>query len=331
MEVRGRNDSIMSTVSYSTVILGAGAIAAGYDSPESNEILTHAHAIAAHPRFSQLGFVDPDPARCEASARKWSTRSFATLSDVQTPVDVIAICAPTTLHLSCFRQAIERKPRLIVLEKPIAYSSNDRAVILELAKQASISTVVHYTRRFAPGLMDLSRRIHAGEFGSLLAGNAYYTKGWQNNGSHLVDLLRMLLGEPSTAHSMGRFVDHSADDLNEHVVFHFKEAPVTVLAGRETLYSEFTATFLFEKAKIEILDFGFRYRIQNVIPDPVFPNYRCLEANATEQKTGLDRSVYQLYDQIAEILDRGTLDLSGLFSADRTEDWLNRARSGENS
>ena len=45
---------------YKAVIIGAGNIAAGFDSPKSEKVLTHAHAILLHPDFELLGFYDRD-------------------------------------------------------------------------------------------------------------------------------------------------------------------------------------------------------------------------------------------------------------------------------
>lgn len=42
------------------VIIGAGNIAAGFDTPESKKILTHAHAVVVNPDFQLLGFYDID-------------------------------------------------------------------------------------------------------------------------------------------------------------------------------------------------------------------------------------------------------------------------------
>ena len=45
---------------YKAVIIGAGNIAAGFDSPKSEKVLTHAHAITLHPDFELLGFINSD-------------------------------------------------------------------------------------------------------------------------------------------------------------------------------------------------------------------------------------------------------------------------------
>ncbi|RYZ82468.1 MAG: Gfo/Idh/MocA family oxidoreductase [Proteobacteria bacterium] len=318
----------MNSVSFSAIIMGAGAIASEYDSPSSSEILTHAHALSAHPQFSLTGFYDPDQIKSIEAARKWSTQSFLTLSEVPSNIDVIAVSAPTKVHRACFEEALKLKPRLIILEKPVAFDSAERNAIVAAAQASQISVVVHYTRRFAPGLSELASRIQSNEFGKLQTGNAYYTKGWQNNGSHMMDLLFMLLGTPTRAQSIGCFVDYSSEDLNHHVVINFGEAPVSIFAGREDRYSEFSLSFLFEFAKIEISDFGFRYRIQRVIPDPIFPKYKSLESQGQVITTELDRSVYFLYDRVAEILNCSQPNLEGLKSACETENWLDVVRKG---
>ena len=43
---------------YDAVIIGAGRIASGFDTPRSKDILTHAHAIAKESRLRLTGITD---------------------------------------------------------------------------------------------------------------------------------------------------------------------------------------------------------------------------------------------------------------------------------
>ncbi len=56
---------------YTALIIGAGAIAGGYDRPEHPHILTHAHAYTCNPHIQLLGFYDIEQSRAKSMAQTW--------------------------------------------------------------------------------------------------------------------------------------------------------------------------------------------------------------------------------------------------------------------
>ena len=80
---------------YSALIIGAGQIASGFDSPQDKAILTHAHAYKNNPDIDFLGFYDVDYKKAESAAQKWGVNSY------KEPVkaDIISICVPDEYHV----------------------------------------------------------------------------------------------------------------------------------------------------------------------------------------------------------------------------------------
>ena len=60
---------------YTAVLLGAGSIGAlkpnEFDSPDTEEILTHAHAIYNHPKINLLGIIDSNINKAKKAGNKW--------------------------------------------------------------------------------------------------------------------------------------------------------------------------------------------------------------------------------------------------------------------
>jgi predicted dehydrogenase len=191
-------------MSFTVSILGAGQIAAGYDNPASKAILTHAHAIAQNKNFKLLGFCDTNFKQAELAAEKWKTKALNHLI----PSDVIVICTPDEWHLDSIKQALSLKPRLIILEKPIARTLKDAKKIIALTK--NIPVQVNFSRRFIPEFQTLAKDIS--NYGNFLTGSGYYGKGFIHNGSHMLDLLSFLGIKSNTIKTLNKFSDFYRDD-----------------------------------------------------------------------------------------------------------------------
>src|SRR3989344_1952545 len=106
---------------YKRVIIGVGAVAAGYDYPGSREVTTHAHALSIHPRTTLAGLFDLDLEKAERAAKTWQTRSFASLSEMFREVrpDIVSVCTPNGTHAAILREIIKYRPKLVIAEKPL--------------------------------------------------------------------------------------------------------------------------------------------------------------------------------------------------------------------
>ena len=79
---------------YSALIIGAGQIASGFDEPDSNAVLTHAHAYINNPDTELLGFYDINYSMAQKAAEKWRTKAFKEIPQA----DIISICVPDEYH-----------------------------------------------------------------------------------------------------------------------------------------------------------------------------------------------------------------------------------------
>ncbi|MDR1361740.1 MAG: Gfo/Idh/MocA family oxidoreductase [Holosporaceae bacterium] len=285
---------------YDSLIIGAGKIAAGFDSPDDCNVLTQAHAYKKHPEFNLLGFYDVDMEKARLAAGKWGCRCFENLQDVAN-VDVVSICTPDDCHLESVQQAVKLQPKLIFLEKPVAGCGADAVKLMDMVQNLPVA--VNYSRRYVKEFQNLRERIAAGEFGNFSGGSGYYGKGFIHNGSHMIDLLRFLIGEIVSIHSidsMADFYDHDPS-LSTDVFFQnnvrFKMGAVDC-----NCYTIFELDLFFPKARVRIVDSGFRIEIYKVVADEMFVGHRRLQ-KAENFSTELASAMGNALENISNFLN----------------------------
>ena len=122
--------------------------------------------------------------------------------------DIITIAVNEDSHLQECLSAIEARPRLVILEKPVALNSSQAALIAEASKKANVPVMVNHERRFAAdynAAKSYMKKIGALQSirGELYSGLRIYAPEFEesgeysllHDGTHLVDIIRFLLGE----------------------------------------------------------------------------------------------------------------------------------------
>ena len=104
---------------YNVVIIGAGNIGAGFDSPESDEILTHAHAFLKNDKFNLIGFYDVDFVKAASAANKWNVQAFVTMESAMKHAEVVCCTVPDAYHYQVLKEIAEYPVKLVFAEKPI--------------------------------------------------------------------------------------------------------------------------------------------------------------------------------------------------------------------
>ncbi|MBN1183787.1 MAG: Gfo/Idh/MocA family oxidoreductase [Bacteroidales bacterium] len=80
--------------------------------------------------------------------------------------DAVVIAVPTTFHKIVAIDAIKRGIHVLI-EKPIADSIEEAEEIISIAEQYNIIVAVGHIERFNPAVIELKRRIDAGELGQV--------------------------------------------------------------------------------------------------------------------------------------------------------------------
>lgn len=192
------------------LLIGLGQIGCGYDiefpcqidKPFSGQFtLSHARALFCHPQVQILAALDPVASARRRFSRCYGVPVFSDLDQLHqamqvTHIDLVVLAVPPALQPSLVESLLEKiKPRLLLLEKPVAVSVAEAERINYVCEsQPGLYVAVNYIRRYLPAVCRVSERLKSGEFGSFLYGQVTYGKGLLSNGSHFVNLAESWLG-----------------------------------------------------------------------------------------------------------------------------------------
>ena len=189
-------------------MVGFGMVADGFaDDPLMTRYFsyaTHAQVLADHPRLDWIAVVDPsDEARARAAGR-WGVRHcVGHVDDLPSSVapEVVVVATPPDHR----RGLIERWPslRAAMVEKPLAPTLEEADSFVAECSNRGIVVQVNFWRRGVAELRGLAEGGLAALIGRPQAAFGVYGRGLLNNGVHLIDLARWLLGDVTEARVTG--------------------------------------------------------------------------------------------------------------------------------
>lgn len=294
-----------------TLIVGCGNIAGGFDQGRApgDFPYTHAGAYARDGRFDMAVCVEPDDVRRAAFMEAWGVpEGFRSINEVVDPdrqFDVISICSPTPCHSHDLEIALRLKPRLIFCEKPVTTSLADTERLVEECRKSNILLAVNHTRRWDPDISKLQADMQAGLWGQLRSVVGYYNKGILNNGSHMLDLLHLLVGNVSIA-KVGKPV-HDFFPNDPTVPVWLEDArgvPVQLACGYAEDYALFELQLIFSHGVVIMEEGGMYWRERRAIDSPTFKGYRKLE-EGRRREGGYPRAMLQAIDNIYRAIEHG--------------------------
>lgn len=308
-------------MAYTVLIIGCGAIAGGYDLDRSDEDwpLTHAGAITRSDRFKLTACVDPDDSARAAFAARWNVptavRDLEALDAQPGDYDLIVIASPTELHPEHLRWALDLAPKAVFCEKPVSKSFDQNLELAEAFQEAGIPVAVNYTRRWAPDIVELAQGWHT-EWGEFISAVGTYSKGILHNGSHLVDLIEMILSECEVCFVGFPTFDHWDGDPSVSALLgdHFESPRIHLVAGDCRAFTQFELVLTFEKGEVAIRDGGMRIETRRVIDSPHVAGYRQL--GPVESSPGrYPEAMTAAYANIADAIETGATLASSDFTA----------------
>jgi predicted dehydrogenase len=266
------------------LVVGCGNIAGGFDAerPTTAMPLTHAGAYRRHGGFRLVGCVEPDASKREAFMQRWLVeKGFVTIDAARAagPYDVVSLCSPTALHAPHIAAVLSLAPRLLFCEKPVTGTAADTAAAVQACASAGVLMAVNHNRRWAPDIVRLRNELAAGQWGAVRSVIGIYNKGVLNNGSHLVDLLHLLLGPMEVLAAGAPLFDHFKDDPTVPALLRTRQGvPVTLNAAHAADYAVFELQLFTERGMVAMEDGGAGWRVRRVIGSTHFKGYAVLDS-----------------------------------------------------
>lgn len=289
---------------YNVLIVGAGNIGAFFDIPSSENILTHANAFLKTEGFNLLGFVDVSEKKGKEAAKLWNVNYFSTLEEAfsKNKIDVASVCVPDEYHYEVLRKISDFPIKLVFAEKPLAKNINQAKEIIKIYKEKNIKCLVNYSRRFVPELNMLKDSILKSQYGKFICGTGYYGKGILHNGSHLIDLLRYLIGEIEDFKVINHHFDFYDDDPSVSAILKLEKGGDFIMQNMPCInYTIFELELLFEQKRIKIVDSGFKIEEYSVLDSKIFSGYKNLfkeKEYETELNKAMLNAVINIYNNL---------------------------------
>jgi len=263
-----------------TLVVGCGNIAGRFDAGRLGDWpRTHAGAYTRDGRFALAACVEPDDARRAEFMQSWKVaagfRSMEEAARDKGRFDVISICSPTASHAHDLRAALGLQPKLIFCEKPATASAAETALLVAACREARVGLAVNYTRRWDPAVADLKQSMEEGRWGALRSVVGYYNKGLMNNGSHMLDLLHLLLGPLRVVHVGKPVEDSFADDPTLPAWLETADGlPVQIACAHAADFAFFELQLVFAGAVIAMEEGGLYWRERAAADSAEFAGYR---------------------------------------------------------
>jgi len=305
---------------YKVIVIGAGKIGALFDKPETRQILTHAHAFSDHSKFDLVGFVDTNFEASKKAAETWGGRAYKDLKEAfeKEKIDIVSLATPDETHYALLKKLSGYPLDGIFAEKPLVGKKKEADEIIRIYNKCKIAVTINYPRRFVPEFIKLAEEIKSNIYGSFSGGYGVYGKGFLHNGSHLVDLLRLLIGEIKEVHPVRKICDFSKTDPSYSGIISFRnKANFFFQAVDQRKYTIFELDLLFAKSRIRIINSGFNIEKYEIKNSELFSNYKNL-TKTSSIKTSFDRAMLFGVDNFYNSLGRNKISLSPLSSAYKT-------------
>ena len=208
----------MNKKRYISAIVGTGRIGftLGFDK-KREQPASHTMALLENERINLIAAADSNEenlCRWKEYTKKHNKQKdfpliFSSSDELYknvTCLDIITVAVNEENHLEECLKAIEYKPKLVILEKPVALNSIEAEKIREKAEYCKVPVMVNHERRFSKDyLMAVSLMKEIGDiqsvFGELDSGLRIYGEEFEkdgtysllHDGTHLVDIIQFLL------------------------------------------------------------------------------------------------------------------------------------------
>jgi predicted dehydrogenase len=296
-------------------VIGCGRIGAAFASTDG-AVLTHAAAYAASPLTELVGVCDTNPDAATEAARRWGVAEcYTDVRDLLASAQpaLVSICTPDPTHSEIGEQVVAfPSVRGVLMEKPLAMTVAEAERLVARARDGAISLAVNYSRRWADGIRQAGGVIRQGRLGTVQSVTGYYANGWLHNGTHWIDLARMLVGEVVSARALRSPTRESQADCPLDTELEFLDGARGIVmgqAGQGLSFFEMDIVCGMGRVRLsegaETIDI---YELRASRTYPGFSQYAPLSAI----RGGLDRALVNAVEDLARcVCDGGSPACSG--------------------
>ena len=130
----------------------------------------YSEIAATNPDIHLVGIADINKAHVEALAKKYGTKAYDDYNQLlDSHLDAISICVPTSMHAEVAIKAIQKGIRGILVEKPISDNLNDANDIVKFARDKGVVLTVGHVERYNPAVLLLKNILDSDRLGHIVS------------------------------------------------------------------------------------------------------------------------------------------------------------------
>ena len=152
---------------YNVLLIGLGRIGCTYDINDYSDklIMSHAKACSLNPSFKLVAGIDIQPENRAKFSERYLVPSYESLDKVPIELycDLVIIASPTNTHLNLVKSVLQLpwKPKAILCEKPVSFSTHEVEIINNLSLSKGVQIFVNYIRRPLPETFKIQELINS--------------------------------------------------------------------------------------------------------------------------------------------------------------------------
>lgn len=190
---------VVDPIKVSIIGLGSIGMLNDHDNNAKQKISkNHLSAFLKNPNFQLVSCCDKDPKIINDFQTQHSLPIFndykIMLSKYRPEVVVVSVNTEYLVEVTLGILEIYT-PNLILIEKPISYEASQAKILEKRAKDLNAKILVNYSRRANPDFRLIKNKLIRKNSLNLMNGYAYYSGGFINNASHIIDLSKYYFGE----------------------------------------------------------------------------------------------------------------------------------------
>ena len=243
-------------------ILGCGMIAN-----------VHAAALAGIENAVLLGVADNNEAYAQRFAEKNGVKAYKNyeemLNDPQ--IDVVCICTPSCFHATNAMEAM-RAGKHVVLEKPMALSTQEADEVIKISKETGKFTTVICQLRFSSDIQRVKKLMEEKAFGKITLCNLsmkyyrsqdyYASSPWKgtlkfdgggalmNQGIHGIDILLSVMGKVRSVHGLARTLARKIEtEDTAAAIVEYENGALGLIQGTTSVYPGYPRNFVVSGTK----------------------------------------------------------------------------------
>jgi len=253
-------------------IIGCGNIAGGYDPVVPSEwSATHAGAYHLCPETELVAVADNNAEALKCFQEKWNIEKgyvdYRNMLKAEN-IHILSLCLPTDMHYMAFKAAVENDIHAVYCEKPLSLDLSKANEMREMSRGRIVS--VNYFRRWNISIESIFNRIRSGKYGNGINAVVRYSKGIFVNGSHFIDLMRWLWGEPKASKYIKTSQEDSIDPGLDFLL-EFEDGITAYFINTPNInYVFFDVDILLQNGRIAIFQRGQKLACYNKVREPYY-------------------------------------------------------------